>query len=162
MIEQQLNEKASGMVDQFKEVADEKSGEITTQISSYNSLLINYSNIVDLYKTYLEENLELTKQLMDNSNDVVTNERKTYYEDQGSDNLSFIYFYILIPIYIIVVICFAVLSLAYPSQTNIKVKIVMILFFIILPFISSKILSFVISIIYYIYNLLPKNANLNM
>lgn len=161
-LEEQYGEQADATISQLEETANDKATEITTDITSYSNLLLNYNNVLELYKTYLEENLELTQQLQSESNDVLTNDRKTYYEDQNISSLNFVYYYILIPIYIICVISFGVFSFAFPSQMNIKVKIVIIFILIILPFFSTKILEFIIKIFYSIYNLLPKNASLNM
>ena len=121
-------------------------------------MLVNYRNVVDLFKQYFTENNKLRKQLKDETNDVLTNERKTFYEDQQIDSLNGWYHYIILVIYIISVICFVIFSLIYPTQTSLLTRFIILIFFIILPFISSWLLGHIIYIIYWIFGLLPKNV----
>jgi hypothetical protein len=158
MLEDELHEKADSMVAKFKEATDEEVQKIKSQIQTYDGLLINFRNVVDLYKQYKSENIKLYKQLKEDTNDILTNDRKTYYEDQQNENLNGYYYYILIVIYIIVLICFIVFSLFFPSQTSFQTKIVLILLFIGLPFISTWILGKIIYIIYWLFGMLPKNV----
>ena len=119
--------------------------------------LVPYFQISMLYiSLYLNENDKLSKQLKNDSNDILTNERKTYYEDQEIGSLNG-YYYILLVIYIIVVICFAIFSLIYPSQFSILSKLILLLIFVALPFISTWILGKIIFLIYWLFGFLPKN-----
>jgi hypothetical protein len=115
-----------------------------------------------LYLNYKKENIELAKELKDNTSDVLTNERKTYYENQGIDTLNFVYYYILLLVYFIFLVGYIVTTLFYPSQLNWKIRFGIFLLLVILPFISPWILAFVISIMYKIYDLLPKNIHLSV
>lgn len=135
--------------------------DVEFEIHTYNGLKINYDHIVELYKQYLDENKELSQQLKDDTSDVLTNDRKTFYEDQGITALNN-YYYILIFIYVIVVICFVVFSFIYPSQSSWKMKLVMLIGFIILPIFSTKILGYIIEFMYKIYDLLPTNIHRNI
>jgi uncharacterized protein (UPF0305 family) len=154
----QLEQKAQLIADQFNENFNEESIKIKSQINTYNGLLINFKNVFDLERKYREENRELYKELKEETNDVLTNERKTYYQDQNIDSLKFYYYYFLLSIYVIFVICFAAFSLMYPSQTSWKVKLALLVGFIALPFISTWVLGKIIYLIYEAYNLLPKNV----
>jgi hypothetical protein len=154
----QLQQQAQIIADKFNENFNEETVKIKSQINTYNGLLINFKNIFDLERKYREENRELQKELKEETNDVLTNERKTYYQDQNIDSLKFYYYYFLLSIYVIFVICFAAFSLMYPSQTSWKVKLALLIGFIALPFISTWILGKIIYLIYEAYNLLPKNV----
>jgi len=158
MMEAEYGEKAEIIATKFKESYDEEIAKIKTQLDTYKGLLVNFRNVVDLHKQYKKENIQLFKQLKDDINDVLTNERKTYYEDQQIDSLNSYYRYILWVIYIIVVICFAIFSLIYPSQISFIVRILLLGVFIILPFISTWILGKIIEIVYWIFGFLPKNV----
>ena len=158
MIENEFNEKADLIVNKFKDNYQDEIRKIKIQLDTYNGLLINFRNVEDLHKKYKKENAQLYNQLKENSNDVLTNERKTYYEDQQNESLNSYYYYILLVIYIIVVVCLIVFSLMYPTQTTWKVKILLVVVFLILPFISTWILGKIISIIYWLFSLLPKNV----
>ena len=124
-------------------------------------LIDNANNINDLYIKYGKENSDLMKEYTTEYSDIETNDRKTYYENQEIDILKNIY-KVLITIYIIIVIVYCVLIFTHHSPYNWKIKLPILIFFIILPFISTKILSFIISIIYKIYNLFPKNIYNNL
>lgn len=158
LYEQQLEEEAQKKADEFKEKQEEIKINIQRQLDSYGGVLLNYKNIADLYLKYKEENAKLVKELKQTSNDVLTNERKTYYQDQQSDVLKFYYYYIILLIYIICVIFFGVISFLYPSQTNWKIRLAIFILFVCLPFIATRLLGLLIYIVYEIYYMLPKNV----
>lgn len=136
--------------------------EIHLQIDTYNSLVLNFNNVVDLYLKYKTENIMLTKKLKDNTSDVLTDDRKTYYENQGVDNLKFVYHYILLVVYIIFVLGYAFASLFYQSQINWKIRLFIFILLIVLPILAPWILGISINIVYQIYELLPKNIRLTI
>jgi hypothetical protein len=158
LLDSQLQEKAQEIANKFTEYFDNDSKEITTQIDTYEGLLLNFKNVAELYLKYKTENVQLIKDLKDETNDVLTNERKTYYEDQKIDGLKGFYYYILLGIYIICLIGFIIFSLIYPSQTSFIGKLVSIICFILLPFFSTWILDKIIYLIYTVYDMLPKNV----
>ena len=158
LLDNQLQEKAQEITDTFTEYFVSDSKEITTQIDTYEGLLINFKNVAELYLNYKKENVQLIKDLKNETNDVLTNERKTYYEDQKIDGLKGFYYYILLGIYIICLIGFIIFSLMYPSQSSLINKIVTFICFILLPFFSTWILEKFIYLIYTLYELLPKNV----
>jgi hypothetical protein len=158
MIEKESNQKADLFIKQFKENYDSEKSKLKPQLETYDGILINFSNIIDLYEKYKKENVYLFKELKDETNDVLTNERKTYYEDQENDYLNLYYYYFLLVIYCIIVICFCFFSLIYPSTTNWKARVFLGLIFIVLPFISTWLLGMIIKLIYWLFSLLPKNV----
>lgn len=158
LLDNQLNEKAQAIGDKFTENFNKDSVKIETQIDSYDGLLLNYKNIVELYLTYKKENSKLSKDIKNSTSDVLTNERKTFYEDQKINGLKGFYFYILLSIYIICLIYFIFLALMGPSQSSWISKIGSIIGFMILPFLSGLILSIIIYLLYSGYELLPKNV----
>ena len=158
MQETELKNRAKLIADETTTTFNEEAHKIKTQVDIYNGLFLNFANVVDLYKKYKRENAELLIELKDETNDVLTNERKTYYEDQQIDSLKFYYYYFLVTIYIIFVMSFGIFSLLYPSQSTTTTKIGIFILLIALPFISTFILGVIIYLIYELYNLLPKNA----
>ena len=158
IIEKELNEKADLFIEQFKENYETEKNKIITQLETYDGLLINFTNIVDLYEQYKSDNIKLFKEVKEETNDILTNERKTYYEEQENDVLNVYYYYFLLLIYSLIVICFCVFSLIYPSSFNWKIRFFIALIFVILPFISTWLLGMVIKILYWLFNLLPKNV----
>lgn len=160
MMEQELSDQSVEIANTFKDQYTDEINKIKSLLGTYDGLLINFRNVVDLYKQYKEENLYLFNKLKNDNNDVLTNERKTYYEDQSINTLNTFYSYGLLIIYIIVVSCYAIFSLIYPSQISWKVRGLIFLLFLALPFISTFILGKLIQLIYFIFGLLPKNVYL--
>lgn len=158
LIQKELNEQAELVIKKFKDNYKSETGKIDTELGTLNGLLINYRNIVDLYIQYKEENIELTKELKDGNGDILTNDRKTYYENQQIDGLNTIYYYIIWIIYIIILICFAFFSFVYPSKFSFKIRVLLLVIFVILPFISTFLLGKVIQFFYWLFGLLPKNV----
>jgi hypothetical protein len=159
---QQLNQKAVMIIDNYKKNFNTEVNKINLNIESYNVLLKNSRNVFDLYLKYKNENIHLYKKLKNDTSDVLTNERKSYYEEQGINSLKFYYYYILLLIYSIVVLCYGVFSFIYPSSYNWTVRFFIFVFLIILPFVSSILLDFAISLFNKITGLLPTNVHLTV
>ena len=158
LLDNQLSKKAQIIDDKFTENFDKDSDELETKIDTYNGLLLNYKNVEELYLKYKKENIQLIKDIKDVTSDVLTNERKTFYEDQKIDGLKSFYFYVLLGIYILFLIYFVFFSLMQSSQLSWKIKFASIIGFILLPFFSTWILGTVIYLLYSGYKLLPKNV----
>jgi hypothetical protein len=159
----ELIEKAEVLLYEFKHTYDLEKTTVLDELDTYdsrlnNSRLNNLKNVVDLYEWYAKENKDLENQLKEGTNDILTNERKTYYEEQQNDVLNFYYYYFLFTIYVIIVICFGALSLIYPSDFNWKIRVVIFLVLAVLPFISTWLLGKTVQIIYLLFNMLPKNV----
>jgi hypothetical protein len=153
-----LEEQATKIADAFTEKFTADSSTLKTQIDTYEGLLLNFKNVAELYLKYKNENIQLISDLKNETSDVLTNERKSFYQDQKIGGLNGFYFYFLLTIYVICVVCFGVFSIIYPSQTNWKIKLATFIGFILLPFFSTWILGKIIYLIYIIYELLPKNV----
>ena len=156
--EQQLQEKANLISEKFQENFNKEINQVVRQIETYDGILINFKNVVDLYFHYKKENIKLFKKLKQETNDVLTNERKSYYINQESDTLTYFYFYFLLVIYIIIFISYFLFSFIYPSNISILKHILIFIGFIVLPFLSYFILAGVIYIGYIIVGLIPKNV----
>jgi hypothetical protein len=156
--DQQLKNKADDIIKEYNIKYNEIGEKIKTQIETYEGIFINFNNVKELYFKYKKENTELEKNMKNTVNDVLTNERKTFYQDQQVDVLKFYYYYILFFIYYICIFCFVIFSLIYPSKTDWKIRLVIFIGLILLPFVSTWLLGLFIYIIYECYNLLPKNV----
>jgi hypothetical protein len=158
LIDEKLHKKAEVISQKFHEKFDDDVKKIKSELETYNGLIINFKNVVELYINYKRENVELFKELKEDTNDVLINERKTYYEDQEVVKLEYYYYYVLTTIYYISAICFIVFSFIFPSQTHWKIQLAIFVGLLILPFVSTWILGMLIYWIYNIFNLLPKNV----
>ena len=156
MMQEKYTEMATQITDTMKEYMTEISQQITQQINTYKGLMVNVRNLVDLFRQYKTENKHLARQLKEDANDIITNERKTYYEDQEIDVLD-TYYYILFIIYIIVAICFIVLY--YKNGTGSKILTLLTFILLVgLPFLSYWGLRIVLFILFWLFSLFPKNV----
>lgn len=126
----------------------------------YNSDIINSKNTIELYETYLKKNKTTETLIRDSKGDMLTNDRKSYYEIQEYDNLlkwnsRFMYFYYFC------IILFIIGLLFLPNQfTNVQ-KVGFCIMFVIYPLIIDYIMSFLYKIINKIQSYLPKNVYKN-
>ena len=160
--QEELETKAKMITKTYKENFNKDIKLLHSKINSYDGITMNVKNIIELYSTYKNENEDLTKNIKDNTSDVLTNERKTYYQSQGIDDLKFYYYYILLLIYVILVIIYTFNSLVYKSQLSLKNRIITLIVLLLFPLFSSWLLELIINIMYNGYKLLPKNVNLDV
>jgi hypothetical protein len=156
--QEELRNKSKLITSKFNDNFKNDAKIIHSKINSYDSISNNVKNILELYKKYKVENTILKKQMNDKSSDVLTNERKTYYENQDIDNLKFWYHYIALSAYSIFVMAYAFNAFLYSSQLSWTRRIVILILLILLPFLSPYVLAFIITIIYKIFTLFPKNV----
>ena len=159
LIDSELLQQAQKLTSYYQNNFTDESQNIIFNTNTYSGLLLNLKNIFDLFLIYKEENIKLLKKIKEETNDILTNDRKTYYQDQGIDNLKFYYHYFFLLIYIITILAYIVYNFMYPSQISILLRVLFLALMVLLPFISTWILGKIISIIYDIYNWLPKNAH---
>jgi hypothetical protein len=159
-MEQKHKKTAQLLSDKINDRFERQFTELNENIIGYNAVYVNYNNIRDLYLKYKRENVMLKKKLKIDTNDVLTNERKTYYEDQQIDNLKY-YYYILYILYIIGLVLFILFSITRQSTLSNMNKIAYIAILIILPYISTWLLSLLMRIGYIVYSMLPKNVYLS-
>ena len=156
--ETELREKANLITSAFESGFEDDIRRVTSEIETYDGLLINFRNVFDLYVKYKRENEELEKEIKQTRSDILTNDRKTYYEEQGIDNLKF-YYSIFRIVYIVSVILFAVLVFVLPTQMKLMSKIGVIVLLVAYPFISTKLLSMVMNLYAKLVSLLPVNVH---
>jgi hypothetical protein len=161
ILETQLYKKADKITQEYQQSFDNDVAEITTEINTYDGLLINFMNVFDLYTKYKLENVKLEKEVKDTTSDIVTNDRKTFYEEQGIESLQF-YYKIIRILYIILAISLVLSLLLLPSQLKRSSKLLIVVGVVLYPFISTKLLAFVIQLYYGIINMLPKNMYRNV
>ena len=128
-------------------------------LRGYTTQHTEYSYLFDLYTKYDNENNDYNTNTKKEFTDMLKNERKTYYEDQGIDSLHS-YYYWLLAVYILTVIVCAVSFFVFPSDWSLMKKIGMLILLILLPFGSSYIMAIIIRLLHGAYNLLPKNTYL--
>jgi hypothetical protein len=158
--DKQLNNRVDRLIINFKDQINEETKNINVNIASYNELYKNFKNILDLYFILLKENKYLNKQIKNEGSDILTNTRKTIYEEEGINNLLY-FFYFLIFVYGVIVIVFFASIFIFPSEINMVKKIIIFTILIILPFFSPSLFSVIISLINKLINVMPKNVSLS-
>jgi hypothetical protein len=157
-IDAELTEKADVIVDKYKLKFAEESQQVGVLINTYRSNLINFKNVFDLYIKYVIENKRLLKELKQDESDILTNDRKAYYEDQSLDKVKNLYFYILVVIYVLCILVFVICFFMKPSSYSRTIVLVIFVCLIALPFLSYWIVAFVLFVCYKIYSIIPKNV----
>jgi len=128
---------------------------------TYNELNSTYINTIDLYKKYLTENSILEGRINGISTDTVTSDRKSFYEGQGVDNLNS--WYILLKwIYIILIIVYVFGMILAGSNYSFLTKFLILIAFIIYPFVIVFVISLLYSSVSRFLSLFPKNAYTSM
>ena len=122
-----------------------------------NSDLINSKNTLELYEDYMNENKENELVIKNAKSDLITNDRKTFYETQEIDNLKGWYNILYICYYIIALVFFGIIILKNENLTNIR-KISIVILLIIYPYIIDFIVQFFIGIYNKLKSYLPKNV----
>ena len=161
MLEKELKKKAELM---GKMITDNFRDEIInakTMNAYYNTELINSDHTKELYAVYLEKNKVIQDGIKNHHADVLTNDRKTYYETEALEDLKnwhtfFWYFY-----YFFVMSIFT-FALVRRSSDNFFVKIIIniitLLIAIVYPYLIDYILRFIYGFFHSIWKKLPKNV----
>ena len=157
MIEQDLtteaNKIAFQLIREFKKQVDESK----LLNIYYNSDIINSKNTKELYNAYRDENKELEIQIRDSYSDVLTNDRKTYYEIQEYDSLKWWYTLFLTCYYILALVFFGTIILS-NNQMNLWIKLFSVVLLIIYPYIIGPIGGYIRAFVNEIKKQLPKNV----
>jgi hypothetical protein len=145
-IDKELISQADAIASAYQEKFNTDINNIQNSINTYKGLFVNLNNVFDLFKKYELENKELEKTLKIKSSDILTNDRKTFYEDEGIGKLK-TYYYIFLFIYIFVVIVFLLSTFLVKTSVKISTRIFILFLMIIYPFICYILLE----ILKYIY-----------
>ena len=155
--ENELKQKAELIIKTFKSNFSESIEKAKESYDTYDGLLLNFTDVVELYKKLVKENKILELEVKNKTSDTLTNDRKTYYEDQSIDTLKFYHMIILI-IYIICLIVFAVSIFVFPSTSSKGSLIGILVFFLIYPFICVRLFNFFYYIRDIIMGVFPDNV----
>ena len=130
-----------------------KATELNDTLSTFTS---NNQNNLDLYTRYRKENEGLKNKLKQYATDIVTYDRKTYYEVQNYDILRS-WYYVWLGIYFILLATFAIALFLTKSSYSFKVKIILLVIFLGYPFYINYVVTYLLKTLVQIQSLLPKN-----
>lgn len=131
--------------------------EHTKQLSNlYDTLDTNFKNMLEFVNKYVTSNENLNDKFTGVKQDIVTNDRKTYYEYEEYTMMKN-WYYFFKWIYIILIVVFIVASFLIPNPYSLKYKFFLLALFILYPFVIDYIIIWVIHFFVRIYELLPTN-----
>jgi hypothetical protein len=161
MLEDELKEKAEKITILLTKNFQEELKTANTMNSYLNSALINSENTKELLASYVDENNKLKLKIKNTYGDIITNDRKTYYETNAFDRLRLwynVFWYIFYFLVVILIISLFVVK----NQFTLMKKIIIIILFIFLPYYTNYIFRFFYNIYKKLYNIFPKNVYNNL
>jgi len=177
MKEEELKEKAKKISELIAENFNNELSSANTMNIYLNTALTNSENTKELLKQYLEKNQLLKLKLRESRGDILTNDRKTYYETEAIDRLNQWYKFLWYIYYIGVFILIIALLLS-PSKydviskqgaggesisgKNLYFKLVISVLFIFYPYYIGWIVNKINSIWLSLKSNIPKNVYNNL
>jgi hypothetical protein len=119
MLEKELQEKARLITKQIGDKFLEEVKNAVTMNMFFNTAQLNSENTVELYNEYVKKNAEMAEIIRNSRGDVLTNDRKTYYETEAMEKLK-MWYTLIISIYWILVVTF-ILSLFFSTSSMSRV-----------------------------------------
>jgi hypothetical protein len=126
MLEEELKKKAEKISELLGESFNEEVSSANTMNQYLNTALINSEYTSELFKKYTSDNQELKLQLRNSRGDILTNDRKTYYETEALTQLKLWYRFWWY-IYYILILVFTIALFVSPSQLTMIKKVVLFL-----------------------------------
>jgi hypothetical protein len=149
----QANQIGDKITSSFEKVATES----TKLIDIYESLYTNYDYLEDLYNNYTTVNTDLKKDINQSTGDVVTSDRKTYYESQNYNYLKNWYTAYKF-VYIVIIIIFIIFLFIRKSEYSFVSRVFILILFILYPiYITQSVFWIWNHVILRIWELLPSN-----
>ena len=156
IVEKELEDKATYITGLMTDNLNTGIEYVSTLNTYYNSELINNTHIKELYNEYKKKNARLSKELKQSNADILTNDRKTYYEIQGIDVLEW-WGAIFIWIYYILVAVIAITIMFGRAAVTTMHMFIGLFFAVLYPFIVGPVARFIYRAIVYIGTLSQKN-----
>ena len=157
--EKLYTKEANDKVNTMKKQHSKDVGEITSLINDYESTYIYKGNMGDLSDKYKNENNTLKKEIDNNEKTKATNDRKVYYENQQIEDIQY-YKSLLKLVYWVTLVLYTIIFLYDGFYKNIKMDVMLILFYI-YPHVIDEIVSRIFYIIAYLKRYIPKNVYLD-
>jgi len=160
-IDKELQNNAETITSSYQTKFNKSANTVKTNIQIYDGLLINFNNVVDLYKKYKKENNDLEKNLKIKSSDTQTNDRKNYYEDQGVNRLK-MYYYFLLFIYVFIVFIFLLSVFLVKTDVKLSTRLLILFLLIIYPFVCYWVFNFLQKVFLRVKSYFPNNIYGNL
>ena len=157
MLEDELKKKAETISELLAENFNDEISSALTMNQYLNTALINSEYTSELFNKYADENIELKLQLRDSRGDILTNDRKTYYETDALNQLE-LWHRLLWYIYYILMIVITIAMVVSPSQLTMVSKVVLFVLLLFYPYYVDYIVRWIHGLYINMRNKLPKNV----
>jgi len=144
MLEKELQGKSELISKQIADKFNEEIQNANIMNTYFNITQVNSENTIELYEDYLKNNAEMLALIKSSHGDVLTNDRKTYYETEAIEQIK-TWHTVIVSIYWILLVTFVLTIFLSPSNLSRKQQIVIVICLILYPFLIHK-------IIMYLYN----------
>ena len=161
MEEQELQQQADLITQQIANKFNEETNNAYLMNSYYNIEVINSANTIELYEEYLKKNADLEKSIKELHGDVLTNDRKTYYENDAIDNVKLWHKFFKICYYILVTAYVISIFVSTSEMSRVK-QIVIALILAVYPFIIDPIVKWLYSMYLSLKNNAPSNVYMKL
>jgi hypothetical protein len=157
MNEKELISKAETISESIKNNFNNEVTNANTMNTLLNTALINSQHTIKLFEYYSEKNKLLNLKLKERHGDILTNDRKTYYETEALESLKLWYKFLLIMYFILVIMLCLSLAFAQHNLTKIKCIIVSLLI-IFYPFYIDYFVKWIYGVWNSFLKKMPKNV----
>ena len=157
--------------DAISEIANKRQLKFLKNIDSallmndyYKSDLIQINKIEELYNSYVDKNKRAKLKIKQNYGDILTNDRKTYYETDALNQLNTWHFFWIIIYYVLFIVLVLSIWLVRTNKYNKTLFAALSTIFIVAgyPIYINYIIQFIIMIGDKIYNMIPVNIYNNL
>ena len=161
MQEQEVQQQADLITQQIANKFNEETNNAHLMNSYYNTEVINSANTIELYEEYLKKNADLEKSIKELHGDVLTNDRKTYYENDAIDNVKLWHKFFTICYYILVVAYIISIFVSTSEMSHVK-QLVIAIGLAVYPFIIDPIVKWLYSMYLSLENNAPSNVYMKL
>jgi hypothetical protein len=157
IVQDALTKQANDISIKLQKNFDESMKDAVALNDAYNATVYNFNNSNELYQDYVVTNKELKHRIDDASNDIYTNDRKSYYNSQEISGLT-TWHSVFRFIYIIVLVCFLLCILFVKSENKVVTNVLILVGLVIYPFICTPLTLYLIGVLQWIWSFFPKNV----
>ena len=161
MLEKELTTKANVISQEIANKFNEETENANTMNAYYNTDIINSQNTKELYDEYLKKNATLELAIKNSHGDVLTNDRKTYYQTEAIDNVKLWYKFLFI-VYYILIAAFVVSIILYPNDISRVKQLVIVILLCLYPYIIDPIIRWIYSLYLSLHDNAPSNVYLTI
>jgi len=155
MIEEELKNKVDKIAKNMRVEFEENIKNAESLTGTYQTMSDQDDYLQELKEKYVKENILLAGKIRNILTDIVTNDRKTYYQSQNLTS-SMNWYYLYAAIYAVLLIIFLVLIIK-NNNYSWKIKTVIFLFFLGYPFFAYGIVLRILGFGQHVSTILPKN-----